>query len=295
MHHTMQQLDIFGDSRDRVLQNQFADAATGGDLQQMLRCIAALHDEFPDDRHLAPAAVLIDAMQAEAQCGDAALPDPASALAARAQLQHAVHPAAQAVLGTQAAAPWMAARWRALAGRARMLPFDHTGADVHAAALWLQAGAWAEAAQALHSIECWRRKPIPLAWMAQARWHLSGPDASWPLLAELAWLAPARLPPLLAQLPDSRLHKLARAYEAAFDTAPDWAWWPAWLLVEQPLLLAPLESAQTAGEAPPERSFKLLQSLLRLERQGRHHEIIEQRRRLQSLHPALFAAYMRTR
>ena len=88
----------------------------------------------------------------------------------------------------------------------------------------------------------------------------------------------------------------ARSWAEAADAARAIeSWRPAWLLVEQPLLTAPLDRAQTAAEAAPERGFKLVLSLLRLERQGRHPDIVAQRRQLQALHPALFAIYMGTR
>ena len=291
----MHQLDIFADSRDRVLLNNLADALVQGDRAASHAAIAALRSEFPDDRHLGPAILLINALDGEALAGDSPVADAAAALAARDPIDTLLHDAARTVLGREAAPHWLTIRWLAVARRARALPFNPACTEAHAAALWLQGRAWAEAADAVRGIESWRRKPQPLAWMAQATWHLSGPDSAWPLLAELAWLAPQRLQPLLALMPDPRLHKLARKFEDAFDTAPDWAWWPAWLLVEQPLLAAPLDSAQTAAEAAPERGFKLVQSLLRLERQGRHPDIVAQRRQLQALQPALLTIYMSTR
>ena len=291
----MQQLDIFADSRDRVLLNTVADALMQGGGEPAHAALAALRGEFPDDRHLGPATLLIDALDVEALAGDSPVADAAAALAARSTIDTLLHDAARTVLGREAAPHWLTIRWLAVARRARALPFDPACTEAHAAALWLQGRAWAEAAEAVRGIESWRRKPQPLAWMAQATWQLSGPDSAWPLLAELAWLAPQRLQPLLALLPDPRLHKLLRKFEGAFDTAPDWAWWPAWLLVEQPLLADPLGHAQTAAEAAPERGFKLVLSLLRLERQGQHAAIVAQRQRLQALHPALFAIYMNTR
>ncbi len=292
----MEQLDIFQHSHDRVLINSLAEAVARDDTAAARQATAALAKVFPDDRHLAPAGLLIDALAAEAEAGDSPWPDAATASQARRALQTILHPAALTLLGSDTAPGWLSPRWRALARRARLLPLHAADADSHAAALWLQARAWDEAATAVQGIESWRRKPQPLAWMAQACWHLAGPDAAWPLLAELAWLAPARLPPLLALLPDKRLVRMASTFEASLDsTEPDWAWWPAWLLVEQPLLATPLDGAQTAGTAPPERGFKLLQSLLRLEREGRHHDIVALRRELMALHAGLFAAYMRTR
>lgn len=291
----MQQLDIFADSRDRVLLNTLADALVQGGVESAHAAIATLRSEFPDDRHLDPAARLVAALDEEILAADSPLADAHTALAAHGHIAAALQQAAHSVLGRDAAPAWLHSRWQALAHRARALPFDAACANAHAAALWLQGRAWAEAAAAVRSIESWRRKPQPLSWMAQATWHTSGLDSAWPLLAEVAWLAPQRLQPLLALLPDPRLHKLARKFEGAFDSAPDWAWWPAWLLVEQPLLAEPLDAAQTAGEATPERGFKLVQTLLRLERQGRHPDIVAQRRQLQALQPALFTIYMSTR
>ncbi len=295
----MQQLDIFADSRDRVLVNALADAVAQRDTGAAKAAAAELAREFADDRQLGPAAVLIEAMQAQTSVADAPLPSLAAALSARETIEQRQRPAAHSLLGAAAAATWLAQSWRALAQRARALPFEPSAAQAHAAALWLQGGAWAQAAAAAQGIESWRRKPHALAWMAQATWHHVGPDAVWPLLAELAWLAPPRVPLLLPLLPDKRIQKLARVFENALDElsvdGSHWAWWPAWLLVEQPLLSAPLDDAATDSEAAPPRGFKLVQSLLRLERQGRHADIVRHRKQLQALHAGLFAAYMLTR
>ncbi len=291
----MQQLDIFADSRDRVLLNTLADSLMLGGGESTHAALAALRSKFPDDRHLGPAALLITALDEEIRAGETPVADASAALAAHRHIGTALHDAAHTVLGHEAAPQWLRSRWQSLARRARALPFDPPNADAHAAALWLQGRSWAETAEAVRGIESWRRKPQTLAWMAQASWHVSGPDSAWPLLAELAWLAPQRMPTLVAVLPDARLHKLARKFERVFDSAPDWAWWPAWLLVEQPLLADPLDAARSVAEAAPEHGFKVVLSLLRLERRGRHADIVEHRRQLQALHPALFAIYMSTR
>ncbi len=294
----MQQLDIFNDSRDRVLINAVADAVGLGAVAQARSAVEALRAEFPHDRHLEPAATLIEALAVEEGTGSQPLADHNAAIAARQALEGELQNAALMLLGSAAATRWLAVRWRALGRRASALAYAPECAQAHAAALFVAACDWAQAAEATAGIESWRRKPQPLAWMVQARWRLHGPDATWPLLAESAWLAPQHMPALLASLGDARLNKLQRRFEA-FDagagSADDWVWWPAWLLVEQPLLAAPLDTAHTAGEAPHERAFKRMQSLLRLERQGRHHDIVALRRELQGLHPALFAAYMATR
>ncbi len=134
--------------------------------------------------------------------------------------------------------------------------------------------------------------------MLQARWHLAGSGAGWPLLVELAWLAPARFESVARGLGDTVLAKLLRRFESNFEGAggsDDWVWVPAWLLIDEPTLAAETAAADAARHGPAERAWALMQALLRLERRGRRHEVIELRRELREVHPALLAAYLRTR
>jgi hypothetical protein len=188
--------------------------------------------------------------------------------------------------------------WARLARRAALLPFDADAPDTHAAALWLQAGDPGAAALAVAGIASWRRIPVPLAWMIEARHRLEGLDPIWPLLAELAWLAPQRFDALLPRLQDPLLHGLRRQFDAEFEGdghAPDGVWFPAWLLCEKPALAPLLAQAQPGLQRAPEQAMRLLLDLLHLERQGRQHDLPAQRRRLRDLQPALYAAYMRSR
>jgi len=74
-----------------------------------------------------------------------------------------------------------------------------------------------------------------------------------------------------------------------------WAWFPAWALVDH----APPADTLAAVEAPAGHraadALRTVAALLRLERQGRHHEIVAQRKQLKALSETLFAIYMRTR
>lgn len=292
----MQQLDIFADSRDRMLVNALADALAAGDLAAARAASDALHDEFPADRHLAPAAALIDALDDEA--ARTPLPSAPAAVAAAERLDTVLQPAALAVLGRDATARWCAARWQTLAQRARNLPFDPAQPEGHAAALWLRGEAWSEAAAAAEAIASWRRIPSPLAWMIEARCRLGRLDDSWELLAELAWMAPGRFADLLPRLADPLLRRLAKAFDAQFEgqgDASDLAWFPAWVLVEQPALAAPLSRAQPGRHDAPERAMRLLVELIGLERQGRQPDLVARRRALRDLNPALYALYLARR
>ena len=172
-------------------------------------------------------------------------------------------------------------------------------ADAHAASLYLRGRAWRQAADAVAGIASWRRIPVPLLWMTQARWQLEGADAAWPLLAEALWLAPTRAAALLPALDDRHINRLAAKFDERFDLAAvasgGWAWLPAFAVVDQPLLAAPLAAATPPADMAAGQAFAVVMALLRLERQGRHHEIVAHRAQLRALSVPLFAAYMATR
>jgi hypothetical protein len=207
--------------------------------------------------------------------------------------------AAAAVLGTSEAPAWLAGQWCWLAEQAVGIGWHSDHAEAHAAALYLRGQAWPLAAETVARIASWRRIPLPLLWMTQARWRGEGADAAWPLLAEALWLAPPRAAAMLPALADRRLDRLVARFEERFDptaaSGAGWAWLPAVALVDQPLLAGPLSPATPASETAPGEAFTVVMALLRLERQGRHHEIVAHRARLRSLSAALFGAYMATR
>jgi hypothetical protein len=290
----MQQLDIFADSRDRILLNDLATMVEGGATDAAEQAADALRAEFPEHAQLAAAATLIDALRAETASWQ---PDVGLLRTRRLQIEQQLRPAAVALLGREAAPAWLAARWRQLAIAARPLDYDAAAADLHAAALWIEAGAWHEAIAAVQRIASWRRIPTPLGWMLQSRWRLGEDDASWALLAELAWLAPRRLATLLADAPPL-IARLYRAFDAQFDgtgTPDDLTWFPAWLLCEVPALAPHLALAQACAQGPGERGMRLLIELLGLERQGRHADVVQHRRALRDLSAALYAAYIARR
>src|SRR6218665_2240755 len=89
------------------------------------------------------------------------------------------------------------------------------------APLCLHAGHWKAAAEAVATIASWRRIPAPLAWMVEARLHLVGVQATWPMLAELAWLSPRRLDDRARRSPDPLFAQWIRRFEASFEGAGD--------------------------------------------------------------------------
>ena len=296
-----QQLDIFADSRDVMLRNDVVQALLQRDARASQRALADLADDYPGDALLAPAQLLLDALAEPSAAQRSDLP------AARQRLGNHIATAARSVLGAGDASAWLAPLWRDLAQRHAHLAWDGNRPDQHAAPLWLAAADWALAEQSVAGIASWRRIPTPLAWMAQARYRQQGLDVVWPLLAELAWLAPQRLAGLLVTLADPLLNRLRRNFDDGFDDEFDangfcpgqgdglLAWLPAWALTQTPALAPHLALAEPGQHTAPEQGLRLMLQLLGLERHGRHHELMAQRKLLRDLSAPLYAAYMASR
>jgi hypothetical protein len=289
------QLDIFEHSRDTMLRNDALQALQQRNPAAVRAAAQRLAAEYPGDRSLPDLERLADVLESAVPL---AFDAPAAAAQALQLLRDQIAPASQRLLGNIDGSTWLKPLWQQMARRAATLDFRADQPDCHAASLWLLAGEPASAADAVERIASWRRIPAPLQWMCEARWQLQGLDASWGLLAELAWLAPARFDALAQRRADPLLQRLRRQFDQCFEgngDTTDLAWFPAWALIEKPALAPLLGQAQPGLQNEPERGMRLLLDLLHLERLGRQRDLIEQRRRLRDLHQGLFAAYMATR
>jgi hypothetical protein len=289
------QFDFFNDNQNVCLRNDVILALEQCDTATAYQASQALKETFPQDDCLGSLQVLIQALD---QRSSALLTEHAALQQTRQRLQDQIEPAAQRNLGGPGAAIWLRARWRELAQRAVALPYHPDHKEDHAAPLWLCAGEWQAAADAAARIESWRRIPAPLAWMLQARLALQGLQPNWGLLAELAWLSPARLESVITQRPDPLLQPLLAKFGATFEgdgDATDLAWFPTWVLTERPSLAPYLAQAQAGQHSAPEQAMRLMLELLGLEHQGRQHDVIDRRKTLRGLHVSLYAAYLASR
>ena len=289
------QLDIFDHSHDVMLRNDLIGALQRFDVAAVRMALQRLERDFPADATLTPASVLLRALECRTEAHFTHCDEAREAVGI---LSETIQPAAMKVLGDGPGSEWAMPLWSSAAKRASSLPYSPSHPDIHCAALWLKARDWCAVATALESIESWRRIPVSLAWMVQARMRLEGLDATWPLLAELAWLAPARLAEALPLLSDPLLDKLSRQFAAEFDgrgDAGDLAWFPAWLLTQKSALARLLGAAQPSGHREPEQVMRFLVECIGLERQGRQQDLIAARKRLRGLHPGLYDTYMSTR
>ncbi len=288
------QLDLFEHSRDVILRNAVVEALRRYDAAAAEVAIAALATHHAADPWLPAMAVLCGWLR---RMPLAAALAPADGATAVKDAEAAVDPAARRVFGGDWAA-WLAPLWCDLARSLAGLAFDPQNAQVHAVPCWLRGGDWRAAVAGVEAIPSWRRQPAPLAWLIEARAHLDGAARTWPLAAELAWMAPARARALLPRLPIAQLGEWARRFEREFDgsdASDGFAWFPAWVLIEEGRLAEALRLAEPGSHAPPERCARLIMNLLALERQGRHTELVEGRRQLRHAHGGLFDLYLRRR
>ena len=287
------QLDIFNDSRDIMLQNDVIASLQRRDAQGGGQALTRLAAEYPAHAMLEPMAKLLDALAMP----DTPFADNDAAASAVQEMEAVVTPAAHAVFGGKAATIWLVPKWRWLALRVAGLPFQATQPKTHAAWLYLQGGEGAAAEAAVKSVASWRRMPATLSWMAQARCMQHGLLSVWPLLLELAWIDSAAFSDLAHRLDEPSLPKLLREFDAAMDSdgTPDHAWFPAWLLAALPELATVFRDTQPGGNKPPERAARLVAELLALEKQGRHTDLVAQRKRLRDAHEGLYRLYMASR
>lgn len=288
------QLDIFEHSRDVILRNTVIDAVKRRDADACEAAIAALATEYPADALLPDMAELRHRLRAAPLRAGLLAAEAASVLR---EAEERVEPAARRVLGTGAEI-WLAPFWCELAQAIAGFPFDSRVETLHAAPFFMRGGDWRAALASVETIASWRRQPAPLAWMIEARFHVDGIDVAWPLIAELAWMAPHRAMPLLQRLDDARLARLLRTFSTEFEDsdAPDgFMWFPAWGMIEDADLADRLKLAEKGSGTLAECCARLVMTLLALERQGRHAELVENRRRLRDINGGLFALYMQRR
>jgi len=287
------QLDLFAHSADVSLRNEVVTALCAHDADAMRDATDRLRADFPDDGHLERFEHLLAELSALSQPKQSA---PAIARQAE-RIEIRLLPSLIKMIGADAAQRWTEAVYGALARSPFKQTFSRSLATAHPAGLFLRAGELSLARAAVAEIPSWRRIPEPLAWMTEIALRERAPDEYWPLVAELAWIAPALLAALLPRAAPATALRLYQEFRLAVDSEnedQETAWFPAWLLVEHPDLLQSLRSAQ-AHDSPPARSAALLIDLLIGERQGPTPAMLDKRRQLRELAPAIFERYMARR
>ncbi len=289
----MQQFDLFLDSNDVGLRNAAIDALRQNDSGALRQAINRLRGDYPDDYSLADLDILCAGLRV--------LEAPAISVQTLAdQVTHldtVLSLPLQGILGTNAAAHWIAKACARLADKAHTTPFHRPLAHAHAASLFLRAGDLAAAKTAVERIPSWRNIPEPLAWMTEIALREETPDTYLPLLAELAWIAPINVDAVIRRAAPASIQRpyqiFLREAEAEGETH-EACWFPAWLLTEQSNLARQLRTAHTNASRPA-RCFALLIDLLTGERHGLSQITIDKRAQLNQLSPFLFSRFMALR
>ncbi|MPZ46368.1 MAG: hypothetical protein GEV05_23865 [Betaproteobacteria bacterium] len=288
------QLDLFEHSRDIMLRNDVVKALLRREPVAAEKALAVLSGAFSDDNSLMSLTELLAVLNSR----PAPFTTHDQALKAVEHMETVVLPAAKRVFGEAEMSKWLVPEWRSLASSAEHLAFDPDHRRAHTAFMLLEAGDWAAAETSIKRIPSWRRIPATLAWMAEARFGGAGLEAAWPFLVELAWSNSELFSELARRLPDTRLRALLQRFSADLEGSgdqADFAWFPAWLLIEEPSFLPVFREAMQHDNTTPERCARTVMELLISERRGGQSTNLEHRRRLQALHPGLFARYKSTR
>jgi hypothetical protein len=292
------QLDIFEHSRDVMLRHDVLTAIVSRQVSPGRTALAKLTAEYPDDPHLPTLRILIETLESPPDEFD----NHNQALLDLNFMETVIQPTAERLLPTTKVRAWIADEWRIRAEAMADLIYNPASPQAHAAPCWLRAKEWNMAEDSIRAIPSWRRIPQPLTWMAEARHGREGIEGAWPFLVELAWLAPSRFDALANRLADLKINELLRDFNANFENEPatdsdldDLAWFPAWSLIIEPSLMSLIRTTEPGLGQPPERAARILMEILTLEKQGSHHLLLEQRKKLRQLHAGLFDRYMRAR
>lgn len=288
------QLDLFLDSQAVMLANDAVDALSARDASQAAAALERLGHGAPDHPALPALRVLADGLAGWRTPGA----DPQAIVRAVRWLDGELAPAAGRVLGAAAPA-FVAGFFRDLADAARGVAYEPAHAEAHRAGLCLRSGEWTEAEESARAIPGAAGNPDALQWLSVARYRRDGLAAARPSLFALAWHAPQRLAPLRAELADELLER----EWAAFERACEWesvaqaelpAWFPAWFLLEHPVVGRELTDA-AFPDIPAANAARLLVALFELERQGNQRRLVGQRERLRDLSAEFFSLYMARR
>lgn len=287
------QLDLFTDGHGTQLRNNVVNAILNCEFAAARTAVKELVTAIPTEPLAGRAEILLQVEQFPGK-----IDDHGSLAALIERCDDEIVAAAGAALG-QEARGWLCRHvWSTLAKTAAELSFNPDYPEAYAAALWLRSGEWIRADANIERIASWRRIPHPLQWKIRSTAAQAGNlDAAWPMIFELAWMAPTMMPRLVNDLDDQVLRNLMKEFGRTVDddagcTA---AWFPAFALVVCPSLARHTPSARPAKESDATRAFACVSTLLALERQGSHHEVAQERKRLQGLHEGLFLRYMATR
>ena len=281
------QLDLFIDSTRTVAVNALLEALAARRAREAARALERLVALDPRYGHRSHAAALIAALEA---------PSPEGAergLERLARMEREWLPAASALLGARRR-DFMAPMWRDLGRALDAAGFDPEHPERHASRAYREGLDWRNLRRSVLAVPGYERQPILLVRLAEAEWRLRERTR-----AIESWFALCRLAPEAFEraieapdFPDWALRSAWRlALEQDFEPEMSPAWFPAWMLIQDPGLAGVL--APRRAEDAPSRAFDLVAALLA--RSDSDERGIALRSALQAIHPGLLASYLAKR
>ena len=282
------QLDLFIDSARTAAVNALLDALAARDAGQAGKALERLLGIDRDHEQRFHAAALIAALET---------PPPAGAdqgLERLDRMEREWVPAASALLGARRRRDVLAPLWRDIGRSLDPVPFDRNHPERHASRAYREGLDWERVRRSVLAVPDCEREPVLLARRAEAEWRLRNRAQAVGSWFALCRLAPEEFERLIEapDFPDRALRTAWReAREQDFEPALTPAWFPAWMLLEEPGLAGVLPPRH--ADDAPSRAFDAVAALLAhpdLDERG-----IELRRAVQAVHPGLLERYLAKR
>ena len=281
------QLDLFIDGAQTAAVNALLDALAARDAGEAGRALERLVRIDRDHGQRFHATALIAALEAPAPEG------PERGLERLDRMEREWLPAASALLGARRR-DFLAPSWRDIGRALDPAPFDPNRPERHASRAYREGLDWESARRSVLAVPDHERQPVLLARLAEAEWRLRNR-----VQAVECWFALCRLAPdefeRLIEAPDFPDWAMRTAWRFALEHDPEPemtpAWFPAWMLIEEPGLAGVLDPL--GSDDDPSRAFDAVIALLG------HPEPDERgiglRRALQAVHPGLLKRYLAKR
>ena len=281
------QLDLFIDSAQTAAVNTLVDALTARNVSEARGALKRLVRINRDHGQRFHAVKLISALET---------PAPESSDRGIDQLERMERewvPAASALLGARRR-DFLAPLWRDIGRALDPAPFDPDHPERHASRAYREGLDWERMRRSVLTVPGYENEPALLARLAEANWRLRERAHAIETWFALCRLAPEVFEEMIesSDFPDWSLqHEWRVAQEQALEHEMTPAWFPVWMLLEEPGLAGVLAPRHTDDK--PSHAFDLVIALLSdpdLDERG-----IELRRSLQKIHPGLLERFLATR
>ena len=281
------QLDLLIDSAQTAAVNALVDALTARDASEARSALERLVRINRDHEQRFHASILISALEAP-------VPDePERGVERLERMEREWVPAASALLGVRRR-DFLAPLWRNIGRALDPAPFDPGNPERHASRAYREGLDWERMRRSVLAVPSYENEPALLARLAEAHWRLRDRARAIESWFALCRLAPEEFEQLIdaSDFPDWSLQNAWRvAQEQALEHEMTPAWFPVWMLLEEPGLAGVLAPRHT--DDAPSRAFDMVISLLihpGLDQRG-----IELRRSLLAIHPGLLGRFLAKR